>query len=148
MKKIPITLSYYMKVSEFASNTIIIPTQNLNNFSTNQSVYSSGVTNIYDTVTQETVGNYSGAYICIDNGNSIQGQITNYLYTNDGLIISWVFGSTFANLIIDQLIFGIVGEYIIDVTTKIGTSKYYGKKFNMEVSANNGNIYFNLVEII
>ncbi len=147
MNKVPMTLSFYLKTKDFLQNSITIPTNNLvcnNNLS---SLYFSGVSNIYDSFTNEEKGNCSASFICINPG-VVNLQIANYLYTYDGLIISWFTPTTLPNLIIDDLIFGMVTECIVDVTTKVGLSKYYGKKFSMIVSQNDGLIYFNLTEII
>ena len=147
MSKVPITLSYYLVVSDFLNNVITIPTSNLNYNPNLTSLYFSGVSKIYDTFTQQEKGNCSASFLCINDG-VVNLQISNYLYTTDGLIISWFTPTTLPNLIIDELIFGLVTECEVTVTTKVGFSLYYGKKFNLNVSTNNGLIYFNLTEII
>lgn len=147
MNKIPITLSYYLKVSDFLKNCIVIPSNNLNFNKNLSSLYFTGVSNIYDSFTNEEKGNCSASFICINPG-VVNLQIANYLYTYDGLIITWFTPTTLPNLIIDELIFGMVTECTVEVTTKVGVSKYYGKKFSMIVSQNNGLIYFNLTEIV
>lgn len=147
MNKIPITLSYYLKVSDFLKNSIVIPSNNLNFNKNLSSLYFTGVSNIYDSFTNEEKGNCSASFICINPG-VVNLQIANYLYTYDGLIITWFTPTTLPNLIIDELIFGMVTECTVEVTTKVGISKYYGKKFSMIVSQNNGLIYFNLTEIV
>lgn len=144
---VPITLSYYLEVSEFLQNIIEIPTSNINYNKNLSSLYFSGVSNIYDTFNGEKKGNCSASFLCINTG-VINLQILNYLYTTDGLIISWLTPTTLPNLIIDELVFGMVTECVVDVTTKVGVSKYFGKKFYMIVSQNSGKIYFNLTEII
>lgn len=147
MNTIPITLSYYLVVNDFLNNVITIPTDNLNYNKNLSSLYFSGVSKIYDSFTDEEKGNCSASFICINPG-IVNLQIANYLYTTDGLIVSWFTPTTLPNLIIDEIIRGMVTECIVEVTTKVGFSKYYGKKFNMIVSENNGLIYFNLTEIM
>lgn len=145
--KIPIKLSYYLKTSDFLKNVVTIPTNNMLKHSKNTSLYFSGRSKLYNNNNNKHVGDCAATFLCI-NTNNVYVQIQNYISTIDGLIISWFTPSTVKNLIIDDVIFGMVTECIVEVTTKIGVSPYYGLKFNMIVSSNNGKIYFNLTQIV
>ncbi len=59
--KVPITLSYYLKVSEFLKNTIIIPTENLGFNKKLSFLHFSGVSNIYNSFNDKVEGNCSAS---------------------------------------------------------------------------------------
>jgi hypothetical protein len=83
----------------------------------------------------------------MQNADGIFTDISNYLSIDNGLIISWFTPTTLINLELDSIIHSMVTECIVEASTKIGFNPFYGKKFNMIVSSDDGKIYFKLSKI-
>lgn len=140
-------LSYYLFTEDFIKSFIEIPTSNvLVDSSTISSKYLAGRASIYN-VHGEKVGTCSASFLCMQNENGIYTDISNYLSVDNGLVVSWFTPTTLINLELDSIIHSMVTECIVIASTKIGFNPFYGKKFNMIVSSDNGKIYFDLSEI-
>lgn len=140
-------LSYYLYTEDFIKSFIEIPTSNvLVDSSTISSKYLAGRAAIYN-AQNEKVGTCSASFLCMQNGDGIYTDISNYLSVDNGLIVSWLTPTTLINLELDSIIHSMVTECIVVASTKIGFNPFYGKKFNMIVSSDDKKIYFNLSEI-
>ena len=137
---------YYLNIQEFIENIITIPTSNLNEESTNTSLYFAGRSPVYNAKTNKLCGYCSASFLCIETDNVV-ANISNYLSIENGLIVSWFTPSTPLNLEIDSIIHSMVTECIVKASTKIGFNPYYGDTFNMKVSSSNNKIYFKLHKI-
>lgn len=141
-------LSFSLSVKEFADNMISIPTAPVKYNAPITSTYLAGKATLSD-CHGRPVGNCSASFLCMQSdGGLIYSDISNYISTIDGLIITWFTPSTLLNLELDSIINGMVTECIVRCTTKVGASPYYGKTFSMIVSSDNGRIHFNLVQTI
>ncbi len=142
------TLSYYLSVDDFISSFIEIPTSNVTMpSSTVSSRYLAGRATLYNSRTNVEVGICSASFLCIQNSENIFTDIANYISVDNGLIITWFTPTTLINLELDSIVHGMVTECIVLANTKVGFNPFYGKKFNMIVSSDNGRIYFDLTRI-
>lgn len=145
--KKPKKLSYYLYTADFIKSFIEIPTSNvLIDSSTISSRYLAGRAQIHNR-NHKKVGTCSASFLCIQNEKDIFTDIANYLAVDNGLIITWFTPTTLINLELDTIVNGMVTECIVIASTKIGVNPFYGKKFNMIVSSDNGKIFFDLTEI-
>lgn len=141
------TLTYYLYVDDFVKSFIEIPTSNVaSDSSTLSSKYLAGRAPIYNT-RNEKVGTCSASFLCMQNADGIFTDIANYLSVDNGLIVTWFTPTTLINLELDSIIHSMVTECIVEASTKVGFNPFYGKKFNMIVSSDNGKIYFKLSKI-
>lgn len=140
-------LTYYLNVSDFIESFIEIPTSNVSgDSSTISSTYLAGRAPVYNTY-DEKVGICSASFLCMQNDENIFTDISNYLAIDNGLIISWFTPSTLINLELDSIVHSMVTECIVKASTKVGVNPFYGKDFNMVVSADGSRIYFKLTPI-
>ena len=140
-------LTYYIYIEDFINSFIEIPTSNVSgSSSTISSKYLAGRAPVYKKHDKK-VGTCSASFLCMQNSDGIFTDISNYLSIDNGLIISWLTPTTLANLELDSIVHSMVTECIVTASTKIGSNPYYGKKFNMVVSADGSKIYFKLHRI-
>lgn len=142
------TFTYHLSIADFAQSFIEIPTSTVTNPTTTvSSTYLAGRAYIYDENNQN-VGNCSASFLCIQNeDNSIYNDISNYLSTDSGLIVSWFTPTTLINLELDSIINSMVTQCLVTVTTKIGASPFYGQNYELIVSSDGSNIYFQFTRI-
>lgn len=144
---LPRKLTYYLYTEDFINSLIEIPTSNVAvDSSTISSKYLAGRAPVYN-VHNEKVGTCSASFLCMQNGDGIYTDISNYLSVDNGLIVSWFTPTTLVNLELDSIIHGMVTECLVKASTKIGFNPFYGKKFNMIVSSDGSKIYFDLTRI-
>lgn len=140
-------LSYYLLIEDFIESFIQIPTTNvLVDSTTTASSYLAGRAPVYN-LNNEKVGTCSASFLCMNTGDGIFTDISNYLSIDNGLIVSWFTPTTLINLELDSIVHSMVTECIVIASTKVGFNPFYGKKFNMVVSSDETKIYFNLTRI-
>lgn len=140
-------LSYYLFVEDFIKSFIEIPTSNVAvDSSTISSKYLAGRAPLYNQK-NEKVGTCSASFLCMQNGDGIFTDISNYLSVDNGLIVSWFTPTTLINLELDSIVHSMVTECIVKASTKIGFNPFYGKTFNMVVSSDDQKIYFKLSKL-
>ncbi len=136
------TLTYYLYIADFAQSFIQIPTSNVSSSSpTIASSYLAGRAPIYNEKNRK-VGTCSASFLNMKTADGIFTDISNYIATNDGLIVTWFTPTTLINLELDSIIHSMVTECIVTVTTKVGFSAFYGKTYTLIVSSDNQKIYF------
>lgn len=146
-RTVPETMTYYLYVADFAQSFILIPTSNVFDPSpTISSKYLAGRAPIYDANNVE-VGVCSASFLCMQNADDIFTDISNYLSTASGLIVTWFTPTTLINLEEDSIVNGMVTECTVVVTTKVGFSPFFGQTFNLIVSSSGGKIYFQFTRI-
>lgn len=137
------TLTYYLSIEDFALSFIEIPSSNVSGESTTiSSKYLAGRAAIYNNANNKKVGTCSASFLCMQNADGIYTDISNYLSTDSGLIVSWFTPTTLINLELDSIINSMVTECLVTASTKIGASVFYGQTFDLVVSSENGRIYF------
>jgi hypothetical protein len=134
--------SYYLATDDLVSSFIEIPTSNvLVDSSTISSVDLAGTAPIYDD-NDVKVGTFSGTFLSMQTADGISTDVTGYLSTNTGLVVTWSTPTTVANLELDTVADSLTTDSTVTVTTKIGSSTYFGKTFNLVVSPVGDRIYF------
>lgn len=138
----PETITYYLSIADFANSFIEIPTSNVSGgSSTIASSYLAGRAPIYD-ANHLKVGTCSASFLNMQTDDGIFTDISNYLSADNGLIVTWFSPTKLINLEIDSIINSMVTECIVMSTTKIGFNPFYGQTFNLIVSSDGQNIYF------
>jgi hypothetical protein len=138
----PSKQTYYLYISEFADSFIEIPTSNVSSgSSTISSKYLAGRATLYNQANQKA-GICSASFLCMQNGNGIYTDISNYISVNNGLIVTWFTPTTLINLELDSIIHSMVTECIVLASTKVGFNPFYGRTFNLVVSSDDQKIYF------
>ena len=138
----PQTMTYHMSIAAFESSLIEIPTSNVSVSSpTIASNYIAGRAPIYD-VNNQPVGICSASFLSIETADGIFTDISNYVSIDNGLIVTWFTPTRLANLEFDTIVNGMVTDCIVQATTKIGDNPFFGQTFNLVVSSDGTNIYF------
>ena len=146
----PVTITYYLYIDDFAESFIQIPTSNVTDPSTTiSSTYLAGRAPIYNMNSAEeiNVGTCSASFLCIQNAEGIYTDISNYLTSDDGLIVTWFTPTTLVNLELDSIINGMVTECTVVVTTKVGVAPLYEQTFSLVVSSDDEKIYFQFTRV-
>lgn len=138
----PETITYYLYIADFVNNFIQIPSSALG-AGVVSSTYLAGKAAIYNT-RNEKAGTCSASFLCMQTTDQegIFNDISNYLASDDGLIVTWFTPTRLINLALDSVVNSMVTECIVEVTTKVGVSPFYGKTYNLIVSSEGGKIYF------
>lgn len=143
----PKTITYYLYIADFAESFIQIPTSNVSgDSSTIASSYLAGRAAIYD-VKNKKVGTCSASFLSMQNEDGIYTDISNYLSSDDGLIVTWFTPTTLINLELDSIIHSMVTECTVTVTTKVGFAPLFGQTFDLIVSSDDEKIYFQFSRI-
>lgn len=136
-----------MYIEDFANSFIEIPTSNVSVDSTTiASSYLAGRAPVYNRHDVK-VGTCSASFLNMQNADGIYTDISNFLSVDNGLIVSWLTPTTLINLELDSIIHSMVTECIVLASTKVGFNPFYGKFFNMVVSADDEKIYFELTRL-
>ena len=139
----PIKFTYYLNISDFANSFIEIPTSNVSGeSSTRSSTYLAGRAAIYNQLDNTQVGTCSASFLCMQNEDGIYNDISNYLTSADGMIVTWFTPTNLRNLELDSIINSMVTECTVTVTTKVGVAPLFGQTFDLVVSSDNEKIYF------
>ncbi len=138
----PTTITYYLYVADFANSFIEIPTSNVSvDSSTIASSYLAGRAPIYN-VNNIKVGTCSASFLNMQNADGIYTDISNYLSSDDGLIVTWFTPTKLINLELDSIVNSMVTECQVVAATKVGFAPFYGQTFNLIVSSDSEKIYF------
>jgi hypothetical protein len=147
-RKQPDTFAYYLSIDEFIGSFITIPTSNLSVTGTTvSSSYLAGRAKLFNEANVH-VGTCSASFLNmqVQSTGGIFTDISNYIQTVDGLIVTWFTPTSLVNLALDTLINGLVTEAIVTVTTKVGASRYFGKTYIMDVSSDGTYVHFSFTE--
>lgn len=135
-------LTYHLSISDFALSFIEIPTSNVSGSSTTiASSYLAGRAPLYDEQ-DLPVGTCSASFLNIQTPDGVFTDISNYIATDAGLIVTWFTPTTLVNLALDSIINSMVTEALVTVTTKVGISPFFGKSYTLIVSSDQTYIYF------
>lgn len=138
----PQTLTYYLYITDFANSFIEIPTSNLAvDSSTIASSFLAGRAPIYDTNNQK-IGVCSASFLNMQNADGVFTDISNFISTDGGLIVTWFTPTKLLNLELDSIINSMVTECTVTSTTKVGVAPFFNQTFNLIVSSDNEKIYF------
>lgn len=140
-----VRMTYYLYTADFIASMIEIPTSPIGG-SIIASSYLAGRAPLY-TGNDIKVGVCSASFLSMETADGIFTDISNYIWTPTGLIVTWFTPTTPIDLELDSLVNGMVTECTVTVTTQIGTSPFFGKTFNLIVSSDNAKIYFQFTRI-
>jgi hypothetical protein len=133
--------TYYLYIEDFAKSFIEIPTSNVSGGTTISSTYLAGRAPLYNANNQKA-GTCSASFLCMQTGDGIFNDISNFIAADNGLIVTWFTPTTLLNLEIDSIIHSMVTECIVTATTKVGVNPFYGQTFSLIVSSDSQKIYF------
>lgn len=135
-------ITYYLYISDFAQSFIEIPTSNVSGDSTTiSSKYLAGRAALYNEANIKA-GTCSASFLCMQNGDGIYTDISNFISANNGLIVTWFTPTKLVNLELDSIIHSMVTECMVEATTKVGVNPFYGQTFSLVVSSDDEKIYF------
>jgi hypothetical protein len=135
---------YYLNIDDFAKNTNFANLSPIDNTSTTTSKFYGGFCPVFNKHNKQ-VGTISASFLCFVNNQTNYVDISNFLSLKNGLILSW-FASTNIDLIVSELALGLVGTSLCVANCKVGNANpYYGKMFNVAVSANKDKTKIKLV---
>jgi hypothetical protein len=133
---------YYFQLDDFASSLVGIPTSNLAfDSSTISSQYLAGTIAVLNS-NGDPVGTFSATFLSLQSADGITTTIENHLTTAAGLVADWSTTATPVNLELETVISSLATESIVTVTTKAGSSVYFGHRFDLVVTANGNEIAF------
>jgi len=136
-------LNYYLNISDFSRSFIEIPTSNVAvNSSTISSSYLAGRAPVYSMDNNQQVGTCSASFLCMQNANGIFADISNNLSINNGFVVSWPTPATLVNLELNTIIGSMVTNCSVVVSTKVGSSPFFGQKYSLVVSSDGAKLYF------
>lgn len=136
------SFTYYLNITDFADSFIEIPTSNVSVSSTTiSSKYLAGRAPLYDQ-NNHKVGTCSASFLCMNTGDGIFNDISNYISVDNGLIVTWFTPTTLINLELDTIINSMVTVCLVEATTKVGVNPFYGQTFSLVVSSDTQKIYF------
>lgn len=136
------TQTYYLYIADFAQSFIEIPTSNVSGDNTTiSSTYLAGRAPIYNS-NNTKFGTCSASFLCMQTGDGIFTDISNYITADNGLIVTWFTPTTLINLELDSIIHSMVTECIVVASTKVGLNPFYGQTFSLVVSSDDEKIYF------
>jgi len=142
------TITYYLYIADFVASAIEIQTMNVagGSSTTLNSSYLAGRAPIYD-VNNSKAGTCSASFLSMQTADGYFTDISNYISTYSGLIVTWFTPTTLINLELDSIIHSMVTECIVESTTKVGVAPFFGQTFDLIVSSDNEKIYFQFTRI-
>jgi hypothetical protein len=154
----PVNPTYYLLVEDFVNSMVAVQTGvpaelagNSANLTTVDSSYIYGRAPLYrgNSTNGVPVGTCAASFMnSQDTNNRVYSAISNFISTDDGMIVSWFTPTFLSNLELDSLVNGMVTKCRVACNTLIGkTSPYYGKRYTLEVSSSDGKIWFRFKRI-
>ena len=135
-------VTYHLVIADFENSFVQIPTSNVSGgSSTLASSYFAGTAPIYD-ANNTKVGEESATFVSIMNNDGVFSSISNNLSTNDGLGVSWSTPAKPVDLQLDSIVNSMASENMVSSSVKIGSSTTFGQKYDLAVSADSTNVYF------
>jgi hypothetical protein len=142
-------LLYSLKIADFVESFIEIPTSTVTiPTSTIDSSYLVGRAPLYNAAGGAgiIVGVCSASFLNMQStDDTIFTDISNFIETIDGLIVTWFTPTNLLNLALDSVVNGMVTEAIVTVTTKVGASRFFGNTYTLVVSSDGQNINFKFI---
>jgi hypothetical protein len=131
---------YYLNIDEFVNNLVDIPVTVSSNIA---SAYFASRAPIYQVGSTTSIGVCSASFLCINNGDNVFVDISNYININNGLIVSWFTPTTVEALELDQIIYAMITQAIVRVVTRIGSpNDFYRRTYSLTVTSNGPKIFF------
>jgi hypothetical protein len=134
--------TYTLTIADLESSLIAIPTSNISgSSSTIASQYLAGTTALFDEQGNK-VGTFSATFLSMQTPDGITTSIENHLATDAGLIVTWFTTAAPSDLQLTSVLDAVATESSVTVTTKSGSSAFFGHSFDLVVSADAAEITF------
>jgi hypothetical protein len=128
--------TYHLVLADLESSLIEIPTSNVSAGSTTiASNYLAGTTALLDTH-GDKVGTFSATFLSMQTSDGITTTVENHLRTDAGLIVNWSTTAAPLDLELSSILRSVVTRSTVTVTTRSGSSVYFGHDFDLVVSTN------------
>ena len=126
--------TYYIDNAVMVASFVEIPTSNtVFDTTTLSSSYIVGSAPLLDG-SGTRVGTYTATFLSLQTASGVTTEITNYLSTDAGLVVTWTTQATPSNLAFTTIAESLATDSTVSATTKIGSSPYFGKTYNLVVS--------------
>lgn len=134
--------TYALTIADLENSIIELPTSNISgSSSTISSQYLAGTAALFDAHGNK-VGTFSATFLSMQTPNGITTSIENHLATDAGLIVTWSTTAAPGNLQVTSVLDAVATGTIVTVTTKSGSSAFFGHDFDLVVSVNTAEISF------
>jgi hypothetical protein len=126
--------TYYIDNAALEASFVEVPTSNtvFNDTVTSSSYLVSTAPLLDGSGTR--VGTYSATFVSLQTASGITTDITNYVSTDAGLVVTWTTQAAPINLEFTTITESVATETTVTATTKVGASPYFGKIYNLVVS--------------
>jgi hypothetical protein len=126
--------TYFICTAFLVGSFVEVPTSNtVFNTTTISSSYVIGSAPLLDGSGTQ-IGTYTATFLSLQTASGITTDITNYLSTNAGLVVTWTTQATPSNLTFTTIAQSLVTDSTVTATTEVGSSAYFGKTYNLVVS--------------
>jgi hypothetical protein len=134
--------TYYVETGALIDSFIELPTSNvLPGSTTIASEYLAATAPVYDSNGTQ-VGTFSASFLNMQTADGISTDISNYLSTDSGLVVTWLTPTTVPDLQLDSIAESVATESSVTATTKVGSSGFYGHTFDLVVTSDASRIHF------
>jgi hypothetical protein len=136
---------YYLDVEEFVNNLVEIPVIYATGAPPSASIAARAP--LYKVGSTIPIGTCSASFLCLNDGENVFVDISNFINIENGLIVSWFTPTTIQALDLDQIIFAMVTQAIVRVSTKIGSpnnspNNFFSRTYSLTVTTNGPKIFF------
>jgi hypothetical protein len=126
--------TYYIDNAVLDGSFVEVPTSNtVFNVTTLSSSYIVGSAPLLDGSGTQ-VGTYTATFLSLQTASGITTDITNYLSTDAGLVVTWTTQAAPSNLAFSTIAESLATDNTVTALTKVGSSAYFGKTYNLVVS--------------
>ena len=134
--------SYYVLLSDLTDSFVQIPTSNVSvDSSTISSTDLAATAPVYNS-SNTKVGTFSASFLTLQTADGITTDSTDYFSTTSGLVVTWLAPAKVSNLELDTIANSVVTTRTVTVSTKVGTSDFYGQTYTLTVSSDGTKLYF------
>jgi hypothetical protein len=134
--------TYSLLTADFAGSAIELPTSNVSPTSTTiASSYIAATAAVFDSKGNQ-VGMFSASFLSMQSSNGITTSIENHFVTNAGLITSWLSTATPPDLQLGTILASVATQSRVSVTTRSASTKFFGRNFDLVVTADASQISF------
>jgi hypothetical protein len=132
---------YYLNVEEFINNLVEIPVIYSTGASPSASIAARAP--LYKVGSTNPIGTCSASFLCLNDGENVFVDISNFINIENGMIVSWFTPTTVQALELNQIIYAMITQAIVRVTTKTGSpNNFFSRTYSLTVTTNGPKIFF------
>uniref|UniRef100_A0A6C0D1N9 Uncharacterized protein n=1 Tax=viral metagenome TaxID=1070528 RepID=A0A6C0D1N9_9ZZZZ len=132
---------YYLDVEEFVTNLVELPVISITGAPPSASIAARAP--LYKVGSTTPIGTCSASFLCLNDGENVFVDISNFINIENGLIVSWFTPTTIQALELDQIIYAMITQAIVRVSTKIGNpNNFFSRTYSLTVTTNGPKIFF------